>query len=373
MMSKAPAIPRHMQPEVNLYPFKDKLLRNRKGERWLIIPETEDLLLVSNHGRIKALPLNVQRTDGVSSFTKERIVGQYFQKNHNQLVGDYVYQLYAGVQLQGRRYRFNVRRLVYHMFVSPIPLELPYDKLVTVKDGDGFNCKPKNLELISIAEKQQRIFDKKRSESPFLHMSAIQHKEMDQKDHNRKLVVKQYAIDGSLLNVFTSITEAAKVTGTNLTGISLVAQGKARSAGGYVWRYRGGRYNGGLAKLSAFKRVIQYSMDGQIVGSFKTIKDAATANNANHANIRSVLIGERKQACGFVWRYEDHPYNGEWAKLRTKKERKIEQLTLVGKRVKVYDTITEAARLTGISIPCIVTVAKGRRKHAGNFCWKYVD
>jgi hypothetical protein len=291
----------------------------------------------------------------------------------NQFTGDYMFQLYAGAQVEGNRHRFNIRRLVYHLFVSPLPSNPPRNEVIATKDDNGLNCKSSNLTLISVSERQQKIFIRHRSESPFKNLTATERREIASKSEGAKLAVKQFSIDGILLKTFNSLSEAAKATGTNITSISLVSSGKMRSANGFVWRYEEGDYEGELAMLPAFKKIIQYTPDGRIINSYKTIIEAAGANNFNAGNIGTVLSGIRNHANGFVWRYEDQPYNGELAGIRTKHERKIEQLTLSGERIKVYSTIKEASQQTGIHDASITHVAKGKRKHAGNFIWKYAD
>ena len=49
--------------------------------------------------------------------------------------------------------------------------------------------------------------------------------------------IKQYSMTGKLLNVFESVTEAAKLTNTHTSRIVKVCQQKANSSNGFVWRY----------------------------------------------------------------------------------------------------------------------------------------
>ncbi len=80
-----------------------------------------------------------------------------------------------------------------------------------MKDDDGLNCKASNLKLISVSQKQQRIFSRHRAESPFKRLTAIKRREIARKNQiSLKLVVRQFNINGKLLRVFDSITEAAK-------------------------------------------------------------------------------------------------------------------------------------------------------------------
>jgi group I intron endonuclease len=58
----------------------------------------------------------------------------------------------------------------------------------------------------------------------------------DLKDH-RKKVVQQFSLEGTLINEFKSVSEAAKLTGCNKTSIAKVCRGERQSCGGYNWMY----------------------------------------------------------------------------------------------------------------------------------------
>lgn len=49
--------------------------------------------------------------------------------------------------------------------------------------------------------------------------------------------VVQYTLEGELVQKYFSITEAAKVTGIDSSGISKCCRGKLKTTGGYVWKY----------------------------------------------------------------------------------------------------------------------------------------
>lgn len=53
------------------------------------------------------------------------------------------------------------------------------------------------------------------------------------------------------------------------------------------------------------KKVIQYDMNGNIIGKYDTAKEAALANGVNDASVRACCRGKYKTAGGFVWKYEN--------------------------------------------------------------------
>ena len=50
-----------------------------------------------------------------------------------------------------------------------------------------------------------------------------------------KRIVVQCDLDGTILNVFSSIRKAAETTGTRISGISMCINKKQRTANGFVW------------------------------------------------------------------------------------------------------------------------------------------
>jgi len=50
--------------------------------------------------------------------------------------------------------------------------------------------------------------------------------------------VKQFSLDGKLLNTFNSITEASKESKVSRTHISSVCKGKRKTTGGFKWKYK---------------------------------------------------------------------------------------------------------------------------------------
>lgn len=53
------------------------------------------------------------------------------------------------------------------------------------------------------------------------------------------------------------------------------------------------------------------------------------------------------------------------------KSKKVKQYDLKGNLLNVYNSISEASRITGISVTCICRVCKNIRKQTGGFIWGY--
>ena len=53
-----------------------------------------------------------------------------------------------------------------------------------------------------------------------------------------------------------------------------------------------------------FKKVEQYSLTGDLVAEYNSVKEASTITTFNESNIRCVCNGQNKTAYGFKWKYK---------------------------------------------------------------------
>lgn len=54
--------------------------------------------------------------------------------------------------------------------------------------------------------------------------------------NSKKIIVKQYDLQGKFLKEYPSLKEAERQTGVSTGGISNVCAGKRQTAGGYIWK-----------------------------------------------------------------------------------------------------------------------------------------
>jgi group I intron endonuclease len=55
---------------------------------------------------------------------------------------------------------------------------------------------------------------------------------------NRRKVVQQLTLDGTLITEYKSVSEASKLTGCNKTSIAKVCRGERQSCGGCLWKFK---------------------------------------------------------------------------------------------------------------------------------------
>jgi hypothetical protein len=204
-----------------------------KGEKWKDIFGFEGYYKVSNYGRIKSLDREIPHPRLHKQFVRGRILSQSIARNKNILTGEASIDLRVTLARDNAQYYFNTRRLVYRAFIK----EIDYEKdglYVINKNGDGFDCGARNLQLITKSEKQNRAIARGRIDFSIL-------KTIDRstwkKNYSRRKPIKQYDLKGELIREYKSIREASEKTGFGEKEIISVAKGKYSQWRGFRWRY----------------------------------------------------------------------------------------------------------------------------------------
>jgi hypothetical protein len=198
-----------------------------------------------------------------------------------------------------------------------------------------------------------------------------------------KRAVCQYTVDGTLINSYESIKDAAGAAGIAPANISSVLRGDAITAAGFVWAYSttdvsdvhfpGKQYRSPSSKQA----IVQYTLNGNVIKHFDSVNEAARLCSISVSGIRNVLNGKNHTAGGSVWAYAttkqaDISFPGINYKPKNTK-RKLTQLTLDGKVIKIHNSIKSAADSLGISPASIHEVLTGRNTKAGGYKWEYAD
>lgn len=133
------------------------------------------------------------------------------------------------------------------------------------------------------------------------------------KNNGRAQGVEQYSLAGELIRIYETVTEASKQTNTCQSKISLVCNGKRKTAGGFIWKYHGEQKNCSVERNYKYdalhdenaKAIIQYDLSGNMVNEYLSIADAIRQNESfGRSNIISCLKKRTKTAYGYVWKYK---------------------------------------------------------------------
>lgn len=194
--------------------------------------------------------------------------------------------------------------------------------------------------------------------------------------------VVQYSLDGKRIAGYACIADAARACHAIPNNIS-DALDKQRICAGFVWRSKGNRYYGELAKSPARNKarvVTQYSLEGKKVSVFKSTKEAEAQTNVTSSTISAVANGKLKTTGGFIWLYGDGPENidveAHFASSREmirKISKPVAKYSLEGEFLSEYPSIAAAARAEGVSVNRISSAINGLTKSALGFYWRLQD
>lgn len=117
--------------------------------------------------------------------------------------------------------------------------------------------------------------------------------------------IYQYDLDsGLILSTFSSLIEAAEKVGVDKKTISKACLGEIKNCAGYYWSYD---------LLDSYKpaedirkkKVLQFSLHGEFIRSYKSVSEAARRTGINSSSIAKCCRGEYKSAGIFIFTYAE--------------------------------------------------------------------
>lgn len=120
-------------------------------------------------------------------------------------------------------------------------------------------------------------------------------------------VVHKYSLDGTYIDTYRSLKDAAKsVNKENTTPISNCLTGNRKKAYNHIWRYEYAPWGVKVKVPASYKKVVyRYTMDGIYIDKFASSCEAASyLGKSIKSNITSCANGNRKSAGGFKWSFE---------------------------------------------------------------------
>lgn len=178
----------------------------KDNEVWKDIAGFEGLYQVSNFGRVKS---NQKNGSKFAIKTVDRILKSQTVKGN--------YDVVSLKKNKCKYVHFTVHRLVAKAFI-PNPHNLPF---VNHKDENSKNNFASNLEWcthkynINYGSRTRKVV--KKLSIPIIQIDAT---------------------NGDIIKEFSSLHEASKITGVQISHICNVCKGKRNIAGGFIWRYK---------------------------------------------------------------------------------------------------------------------------------------
>lgn len=173
-------------------------------ETWKSIKGYEGLYEVSNMGRVRSVPHEVQSYGGRYFKTRSVIRKPHIVAGYNQV----------DLCKDGKKHEYKVHRLVAEAFI-PHSSQL---QVVNHKDENKINNNADNLEWCNA--KYNTNYGTARS----------------RRKEKLSVPVMQLTLDGRPVKKWVSQQEAARVLGIQQSSISKCVKGSYQSAHGYLWR-----------------------------------------------------------------------------------------------------------------------------------------
>lgn len=120
------------------------------------------------------------------------------------------------------------------------------------------------------------------------------------------------------------------------------------------------------------KKVHQYSLDGEYIKEYISVREAGRQTNINHGNISKVCNNIWNHAGGYIFSYnkKDKIYT---IKNPNASKKVVLEIDDKNNTLKEYTSISEAAKKTGIDPGNISRVCNGKLKSAKKRIFKFKD
>lgn len=126
---------------------------------------------------------------------------------------------------------------------------------------------------------------------------------------------------------------------------------------------------GGGILQQPYRKVKQYSIDGNLVKTWDSIKEVSDYYDINGSAIVDACKGESKTCLGFVWRYIEDDFNRY--EIKNNNRRAVVKYSLDGKLIKIYPSISEAAVDNNSDITHIYHCCIGKNKTCKGYTYRY--
>lgn len=121
------------------------------------------------------------------------------------------------------------------------------------------------------------------------------------------------------------------------------------------------------------KKVYQYDLEGNFIREWDCLSDAARElGQKSNSGIVQACRERTRYFHNYIWRYEKL----EKALMRSKKSTGEKKVGMYDKNtlqlIQIFNSLSEAQKLTNISFKAISLCALGKSKSSGGFVWKYI-
>lgn len=250
--------------------YENLSLENLPNEEWRFIPDCDNLYMVSNMGRIKALA-SIRKFGNTKRKHRERIIKQFPN-----------WQGYLSCRisnLKGEKIRISSHQCVADVFI-PNPNNHP---CVNHKNEIKSDNRAENLE----------------------HCTYSYNLKYGSRKYCNSTKVYQYSLNGEFIAGFNSVLEAYRATNTNRSSISNCLCGLAKSANKFIWRNEANK-NDKFEEYQDFNKqpVSCFLLNGDYVCDYESIADAGRKLNLCATSIGLNCRGKVNNVNDYIFRYK---------------------------------------------------------------------
>jgi hypothetical protein len=125
--------------------------------------------------------------------------------------------------------------------------------------------------------------------------------------------------------------------------------------------------------------VIQYTLEGKFLAEYPGVKLAVEATGTPQSSLIACCQGARYKSGGYIWRYKEGELIPKQIEVNipsagSKNMKRVKRLDMENTEhpICIFNSVNEAAMVTGIGAPSISKCLKGVRGSAGGYIWSYV-
>lgn len=198
----------------------------------------------------------------------------------------------------------------------------------------------------------------------------------DKSSKSKFIPVAQYSKEGDFIQLFDSLKSASLSTRTDRISLGQCCRGEIKSANNFIWRYANESPEVKILPFERKKRydsyeVGQYDLEGKLVHIYSNLAEVSII--ADTSAVYDVIIGRSKSAGGFQWQKYAGVEKIKPLIYQTNRGKKILQIDIKsGQIIGEFCSLTDASKETGFLKSSIGKAAKGERKTANGFIWKFI-
>lgn len=169
-------------------------------------------------------------------------------------------------------------------------------------------------------------------------------------NHCGKSVI-QYSLSGEFIKKWKSAAEIERETGYKAENISASCLKKNYTYKSYIWHFENdsitNEFIEKIKKIHNHPNVQQYSLKGELLNEFNSLKEASEKTLINFKLIYDVCCGRRKTTNGFIWKF-----NNELLILNNHindKDKSIKQYDINNNLIHIWDNVKQAINVLSLS------------------------